>query len=131
MLNIRNIFILSFAVIMATYFTVFGKYRAIDMILDEYMIILAIIPIVIISSYFKRKLKGFNMVDFTQNSQISFKQTVGFFLLFQVIDFYYEGGFIGMISQWFLYWIMGIVTVLVLDTINYYKNYKLKVRLSF
>jgi hypothetical protein len=36
-----------------------------------------------------------------------------------------EDGFIGMISQWFLYWVMGIIALLLMQIINYYKNYKL------
>jgi hypothetical protein len=48
-----------------------------------------------------------------------------FFLIFQVVDYYMEDGFIGMISQWFLYWVMGIIALLLMQIINYYKNYKL------
>ena len=40
-------------------------------------------------------------------------------------DYYYEDGFRGMISQWFLYWIYGIIALLLIQAINYYKNYKM------
>ena len=40
-------------------------------------------------------------------------------MIFQVVDYIYEDGFIGMISQWFLYWIMGIIALLLMGIINY------------
>ena len=42
-----------------------------------------------------------------------------------IYDYYNEGGFLGMISQWFVYWIMGVFAFLLVENINYYKNYKL------
>ncbi len=130
MLNTKSLFIGSFVGIIITYIIFLGIYRTIFLIIDQYLLLLAIVPIVLTTLYFKRKLKYFKMIDFIQNSQPSIKSTVGFFLVFQAVDFYYEDGFIGMISQWFLYWTMGIITVLSLNLFNYYKNYKLKKTLS-
>ena len=95
------------------------------MITSEYLFILALIPITFTLVFFKTKLKGFDIINFNQRNTFSLQSTVGFFLIFQVVDYFYEDGFIGMISQWFLYWIMGLIALLLMQTINYYKNYQM------
>ncbi|MGB1227295.1 MAG: hypothetical protein ACPG9K_05330 [Poseidonibacter sp.] len=124
-ISTRNLFILSFIAIISVYFYVFGQEKTIELIKEEYMFILALIPVTIAYLYFKIKLKGKELIDFNKNSAISFKSTITFFLIFQVVDYIAEDGFIGMISMWFLYWIMGVLVLLVMEIINYYKNYKL------
>jgi len=120
----RNLFILSFIALISTYLFVFGQDKTLQMITSEYLFILALIPITIAYFFFKLKLKGYELINFNQKNTFSLQSTIGFFLIFQVIDYFYEDGFIGMISQWFLYWIMGVIALLLLETINYYKNYK-------
>lgn len=122
--NIKVLFFISIIGIITIYLSVLGVYRTINIITSEYLLILLTIPILFIIRHYKKRLKGIEIVDFTQNSNISLKYTIVFFLVFQVMDYYYEGGFIGMISQWFLYWILGIITILLMDCINYYKNFK-------
>ena len=102
-----------------------GQNKTISMIVSEYLFILALIPITIALLFFKTKLKGYEIIDFNKKNTFSLQSTVGFFLIFQVVDYFYEDGFIGMISQWFLYWIMGLIALLLMQTINYYKNYQL------
>jgi len=121
----RNLFTLSFVVIITVYLYVFGQDKTIELIKEQYLFALALIPIILALIYFKVKLKGKDLIDFNKNNTLSFKSTLAFFLIFQVIDYISEDGFLGMISMWFLYWIMGIIAVLVLELINYYKNYKL------
>ncbi len=124
-LSPRNLFILSFVAIISVYFYVFGQEKTIELIKEEYLFILALVPVTIAYFYFKIKLKGKELIDFNKNSAISLKSTVMFFLIFQVVDYIAEDGFIGMISMWFLYWLMGLIALLIMETINYYKNYKL------
>lgn len=121
----RNLFILSFMAIISTYLYVFGQDKTIEMIKGEYLFIVALIFISSIYMYFKVKLKDYELIDFNKNSTLSLKSTIIFFLIFQVVDYISEDGFIGMISQWFLYWVMGIIAILLMETINYYKNYRL------
>lgn len=125
MTNTKNLFILSFIALISTYLIVFGQDKTITMITSEYLFILALIPITFALIFFKTKLKGFDLIDFNQQNTFSLKSTIGFFLIFQVVDYFYEDGFIGMISQWFLYWIMGLIALLLMQTINYYKNYQM------
>ncbi|WP_121626529.1 hypothetical protein [Poseidonibacter antarcticus] len=121
----RNLFTLSFVVIITVYLYVFGQDKTIELIKEQYLFALALIPISITLIYFKVKLKGKDLIDFNKNNTLSFKSTLAFFLIFQIVDYISEDGFLGMISMWFLYWIMGIIAVLVMQLINYYKNYKL------
>lgn len=122
--NPRNLFILTLIGIIATYLYVFGQEKTIQMLIQEYLFILALIPIIIALIFFKIKLKNYETIDFIQNSTPTLQSTIMFFLIFQVVDYISEDGFIGMISQWFLYWIMGLIALLLMQTINYYKNYK-------
>ncbi|MDZ7818534.1 MAG: hypothetical protein U5K55_07920 [Aliarcobacter sp.] len=120
-----NLFTLTLIAILATYIFVLGESKTIEIIKNEYLFILGLIPLSITYLYFKVKLKEYEIIDFNKNSNFSLQSTIIFFLIFQVVDYYMEDGFIGMISQWFLYWLMGIIALLLMQIINYYKNYKL------
>ncbi len=120
-----NLFTATFIAIIAVYLFVLGENKTIQILKEDYLYILSLIPITFAFFYFKFKLKDYEIINFNKNSDISLKSTILFFLAFQVYDYYSEGGFIGMISQWFIYWIMGIIALLLMETINYYKNYKL------
>ena len=121
----RNLFILSLIAIISVYLYVFGQEKTIELIKEEYLFILALFPVTLALLYFKMKVKGKDLIDFNKNNSFSLKNTIVFFLIFQVVDYIGEDGFIGMISMWFLYWIMGLIALLIMETINYYKNYKL------
>mgnify|MGYP001049921741 CR=1 FL=1 len=120
-----NIFIVTFIAMIAVYLFVLGENRTIEILREDYLYILGLVLLGLAFLYFKFKLKDYEIINFNKNSNISLKSTIIFFLIFQVVDYYSEGGFIGMISQWFIYWIMGIIALLLMETINYYKNYKL------
>ena len=121
----RNLFLLSLIAIISIYLYVFGQEKTIELIKEEYLFILALLPITIAFFYFKMKVKGNDLIDFNKNNGFSLKNTVIFFLIFQVVDYISEDGFLGMISMWFLYWLMGLIALLLMETISYYKNYKL------
>jgi hypothetical protein len=120
----QNLFILSFFAIISTYLYVFGQDKTIEMIKEEYLFIIGLFVLTAIFVFFKFKLKDYKIREFPQNN-LSFKSTIIFFLIFQVVDYISEDGFIGMISQWFLYWIMGLIALVLMENINYYRNYKL------
>ncbi len=123
MIKTQYIFLFTFIGILSVYLYVFGQAKTIEMIKQEYLFLLALIPLSLIFVYFKIKLKDYQLIDFNKNN-LSLKSTITIFLIFQVVDYISEDGFIGMISQWLLYWIMGILAVLILEIINCYKNYK-------
>jgi len=123
-MNTKNLFIVSFIGILTTYYFILGIDKSVQLVKDEYLSIIALFVIVLSLIFFKIKLKNHQTIDFVQNNQFSLRSTILFFLVFQVVDYYYEDGFIGMISQWFLYWIMGLIAITLMETINCYKNYK-------
>jgi len=125
LINNKLLFATTLITIFTIYYFVFGIYRTIQIVTAEYLLILLIAPILLAISHYKRKLKFFEIDDYIKDSRPSIKSTIIFFLVFQVVDYYYEGGFEGMLKLWFVYWIYGIIALLVMQLINYYKNYRM------
>ena len=123
--QIGQLFLATFIAILITYSIFLGNVKTILLLLDATTYILVAIGLSFVLLYYKRKLKTVEIIDFNKNSNLTFQSTALFFLFFQVIDYIYEDGFKGMISQWFIYWIMGVIGVLLMDIINSYKNLKL------
>lgn len=124
-MSTRNLFLLTFVSIAITYAYFLGFNKSFELIKDEYLLIIGLIILSFLLLFFKIKLKDYEVINYINNNQISLKSSILFFLVFQVIDYYSEGGFIGMISQWVLYWLMGLLAFLVIENLNYYKNYKI------
>ena len=120
--QIGQLFLATFIAILITYSIFLGNVKTILLLLDATTYILVAIGLSFVLWYYKRKLKTVEIINFNKNSNLTFQSTALFFLFFQVIDYIYEGGFIGMISQWFFYWIMGIIAFIVITIMNYYKN---------
>ena len=120
----RTLFILSLIALLSTYLFVFGQEKTLQMISTEYLFILAVIPLTLAYLFFKFKLKGYELINFNKNNSFSLKSTIVFFLIFQVVDYVMEDGFIGMISQWFIYWVFAVIAWLVTNNINFYKNHQ-------
>ena len=119
-----NLFTVTFIVIIAVYLFVFGESKTIELIKTQYLYILGLIPLGLMFIYYRFKLKDYEIIDFNKNTKNSFSTSVIFFVIFQIVDYIQEDGFIGMISQWFFYWVMGIIALFLMEIINYYKNYK-------
>lgn len=118
------LFSLTFISIISMYLFVLGEDKTIEIIKNQYLFILSLVPLIGIYLYFRVKLKDYEIINFNKNTNLSFKTTVIFFMIFQIVDYVQQDGFIGMISQWFLYWIMGLITLVLMEIINFYKNYK-------
>ena len=118
------LFSLTFISIISIYLLVLGEDKTIEIIKNQYLFILSLVPLIGIYLYFRVKLKDYEIINFNKNTNLSFKTTVIFFMIFQIVDYVQQDGFIGMISQWFLYWIMGLITLVLMEIINFYKNYK-------
>lgn len=124
MIKPLNLFTVTFMIIIAVYLFVFGENKTIELIKTQYLYILGLIPLGVIFLYYRFKLKDYEIIDFNKNTKFSFSTSVIFFVIFQVVDYIQEDGFIGMISQWFFYWVMGIIALFLMEIINYYKNNK-------
>lgn len=97
----------------------------VKIVTEEYIFLAIALCLFSLFTYFKIKLKNFTLITYIPNiNQVDIKTTLVFFAIFQVVDFYYEEGFIGMISQWFIYWVFGVIAWLVTNNINFYKNYQ-------
>ena len=111
--------------IATVYYFVFPVNKIVNIIVNEYIMILLTILALIIYLYFKRKLSGKQLYEFIPNTNyVPIKSTLVFFVIFQVVDYIYEDGIIGVISLWFMYWIFGLFAYYLTHIINFYKNYQ-------
>ncbi|RXJ86374.1 hypothetical protein [Arcobacter sp. CECT 8985] len=128
--NQKNLFISTFIVMICTYLYIFGEEKTINLISKEYIYIIAFTIVSLTFCFFKFKLKDFQVVEFIPTNNVSLKSTVIFFIIFEIYDYFSEDGFKGMISQWFIYWILGVTILILTHTINYYKNYQILRKIS-
>ena len=92
---------------------------------DEYLIMGVLIVTFFINKYFYKKVKNVDIIEFIPNlNHLSIHSTLLIFFFFEIIDFYYEDGFIDIISLWFRYWLFAVEIYLVTHIINNYKNCK-------
>ena len=112
-----NLFTVTFIAIIVVYLFVFGESKTIELIKTQYLYILGLIPLGLIFIYYRFKLKDYEIIDFNKNAKFSFSTSVIFFVIFQIVDYIQEDGFIGMISQWFFYWVMGIIALFLMEII--------------
>jgi len=97
----------------------------IELLKDEYILISFIVLFLAIFIYFKIKFLKLDVLPFMGNiKQVSLLQSAIFFIIFEVIDFIYEDGFIGMIKLWIMYWLFALLAYFIMNNINYYKNMK-------
>jgi hypothetical protein len=120
-----GLFTLSLISIIAVYIFLLGENKTIEIIKDDYLYLISLIPMGFVYLYFRLKLKDYELIDFNKNTNLSFRTSIVIFLVFEVIDYIQEDGFIGMISQWFFYWVMGLIALFLIENINYLKNYVL------
>ena len=97
----------------------------IKLVKDDYILISFIVLFLSIYIYFKIKFLKLDVLPFMGNiKQVSLLQSAIFFIIFEVIDFIYEDGFIGMIKLWIMYWLFALLAYFIMNNINYYKNMK-------
>ena len=125
MINTKFLLFVSLIPILIIYYIFLPFNKIVNIILDEYIIIGVTLILIMVYQFFKSKLQDKLLFEFIPNTNyVQIKSTLIFFAIFQIVDFYYEDGFIGMISQWFMYWIFGLLAYFLTHNINFYKNYK-------
>jgi len=123
MINTKFLLAITFIAMLAIYSFIFTPYQIGTIVLQEYITIAITLVVAIVYFYYKRKLKGKLIYEFIPNTNyVELKSTIIFFLIFEAIDFYSEGGLIGMISLWFVYWLFGLLAYFITHIINFYKN---------
>lgn len=125
MIKTTLLLFISFIAMFTIYYIYLPSNKIVALILSEYIIFTLIFAAFIVQTFFKRTLKNKTIVQYIQDTKyVPIKSTLLLFLVFQGMDFYFEGGFIGMISMWFMYWVFAILAILITSNMNYYKNYK-------
>ena len=123
MINSRFLLFLSSLAIGIVYYFLFPIDTIKDIILDEYITIMIALISMVVFFILKLKLKDKLIFEFIPNTNyVNIKSTFLFFLFFEMIDFYFEDGYIGMIKLWFSYWVFGVIAYFVTHSINFYKN---------
>lgn len=124
-IDIKFLLTLSFFAIVVAYFYFLTKIQIEEILLAEYLYFVPIPILFVITLFLRYQLKNQEIIDYLNNiNSVDLKSTLLFFFIFQVVDFYYEDGFIGMISQWVVYWAFGIIAWLLTTNVNLYKNYQ-------
>lgn len=108
------------------YYFLFPYDKIIQIIKDQYIILLLVVFLFLVYIFQNIKLKEFDILHFLPNiHHVPLKSTILLFLVFEIIDFYSEDGFMGMVSLWFMYWCFGVLAYLLSLNINLYKNLRL------
>jgi hypothetical protein len=125
MINTKLLLLLTAIGVSIVYYALFTIDQIKEIVFDEYIIIGIMIVSLVCFIYFKIKLKDKYITEFIPNTNyVSLKSSIAFFLIFEVVDYFSEDGFIGMIKLWFSYWVFGVIAYLVTHIINFYKNEK-------
>lgn len=123
MIHTKLLLVLTLPMIFVVYSIFLSPPHIVNIIFEEQYLILVSFVIYCIFRYMVFITKDKLLYEFIPNlNHVSIKSTIGFFLLFQVIDFYFEDGFIGMISMWFMYWVFAVILYYLTHIINLYKN---------
>ena len=119
------VLIISFFTICLSYYYLFSIKEIIDIVKEEYILSFFVILFSILHFYAYFKLKDYDILPFIPKlGKLPIKQSIFFFIVFEVIDYIYEDGVIGAIKLWYMYWLFGILSLNFMYLFNYYKNFK-------
>lgn len=123
MIHTKYLLWLSLPIIFLTYYIFLPGIKIFTIIFDEKWSFLFVLISFVIYLYLKNKLKDKDIFELIPNlNLVHIKQALGLFLLFSFIDYYFEDGFIGMISLWLMYWLFAVGIYLLMNAFNLYKN---------
>jgi len=124
-IGIKRLLLATLVGIATTYYIFLTPEAIFEILKEEYIFLSIALCLFFVFTYYKIKLKDFTLILYIPNiNQVDLKTTLLFFIIFQAVDFYYEEGFIGMISQWFIYWVFAVIAWLITNNINFYKNHQ-------
>lgn len=123
MIQIKLLFSISFVALIGIYYYFLKTPQIVNIVFESLWYIFGVTIIYGIYKYFSFQLKDKEMFPIVGNLEyIPLKSTAMFFILFCGIDYYFEGGFIGMISLWFMYLWIALGVHFLTHLINFYKN---------
>ena len=124
-INAKVILIISFTIISILYYFLFKYEEIITIIKDEFILSGFIILSFIIHLYMYLKVNKYDILPFIPKlGQVPIFQSLIFFTIFEIVDYFYEDGIIGAIKLWYTYWLFGILSLNIMYILNYYKNIK-------
>jgi len=123
MIHTKYLLWFTLPIIFLTYYIFLPDIKIFTIIYDEGWSFLFVALSIIIYLILKNKLKNKDIFELVPNlNLVPIKQTLGFFLVFEIIDFYFEDGFIGMISLWLMYWLFAFGIYFAMNAFNLYRN---------
>ena len=115
----------TFIVITLSYYYIFDINEIISIIKEEYILGFFVILSFVLLSYLYFKLNKYDILPFIPKlGKVPILQSIVFFAIFEIVDYYYEDGIIGAIKLWYMYWLFGILSLNLMYVFNYYKNLK-------
>jgi len=124
-IGIKKLLLLTLMAISIVYYIFLTPEVVYKIVVEECLFLGIALCLYALFIYYKIKLKDLTLISYIPNiNDVDLKTTLVFFAIFQVVDFYFEDGFIGMISQWFVYWVFAVIAWLVSNNINFYKNFQ-------
>ena len=124
-INSILLLISTFIIICITYYYLFSISGIIHIIKEEYILSSFVILSFIVHLLAYIKLKHLDILPFIANlGRVPIFQSILFFTIFEIVDYYYEGGIIGAIKLWYMYLLFGILSLNLMYIFNYYKNMK-------
>jgi hypothetical protein len=124
-INSILLLVVTFFSICIAYYYLFDLNEIITILKEEYILssFVALSFIILLYSYLK--LKKYDILPFIPKlGKVPIKQSIVFFSIFEIIDYYSEDGIIGAIKLWYMYWLFGILSLNLMYIFNYYKNFK-------
>ena len=124
-INSILLLIATFIAISITYYYLFTFEIIINIISEEYILEGFVILSFVLHLYAYIKLKKYDIIPFIPKlAQVPVYQSILFFSIFEIVDYFYEDGIIGAIKLWYMYWLFGILSLNIMYIFNYYKNLK-------
>jgi len=115
----------SFIAICFTYYYLFSIEQIYTIIKEEYILGSFVILSIILHLISYLKLRKYDILPFIPKlGKVPFLQSIIFFSIFEVVDYFYEDGVIGAIKLWYMYLLFGILSLNLMYIFNYYKNFK-------
>ena len=124
-INALVLLILSFIAICFTYYYLFTINEIISILKEEYILFSFVLLSFILHLFSYLKLRKYDILAFIPKlGRVPIIQSILFFSIFEIVDYYYEDGIIGAIKLWYMYWLFGILSLNMVYIFNYFKNFR-------
>ena len=124
-INSLLLLVATFIIICSTYYYLFSITDILSILKEEYILSGFVMLSFIVHLLAYNKLKDLDILPFIPKlGLVPIFQSILFFTIFEIVDYFYEDGIIGAIKLWYMYWLFGILSLNIMYIFNYYKNIK-------